>query len=90
MPEVFSLSDKLNHVAAFFVLSLLAYGSRYPHPFRYQLAFLGFYALFIECVQYFLPNRFFSLSDIVADLLGLGFMMLLRGRLDAYMGAARV
>lgn len=81
LPEVFSLSDKLNHLAAFFVLGGLAYASRYAHPYRYQLYFLAFYAVMIEAVQFFLPNRFFSLSDIAADLLGLGLFLLIKGPL---------
>jgi VanZ family protein len=90
LPEVFSLSDKLNHLAAFFVLAALAYGSRYPHPYRFHLYFLAGYALFIEIVQYFLPNRFFSLSDVVADVLGVGLFILIKRQIEKQKGLADV
>lgn len=77
LPEVFSLSDKLNHTAAFFVLAGLGYGARFKHAYRYQIVFLVGYAFFIEAVQYFLPTRFFSLSDVVADAVGIGLFLLL-------------
>ena len=77
LPEVFSLSDKLNHTAAFFVLALLAYTARFEHAYRFQIFFLIGYAFFIEVVQYFLPTRFFSLSDVVADAAGIGLFLLL-------------
>lgn len=77
LPEVFSLSDKLNHTAAFFVLAGLAYAARFDHAYRYQIVFLIGYAFFIEVVQYFLPTRFFSLSDVVADAAGIGLFLLL-------------
>ncbi len=90
LPEVFSLSDKLNHTAAFFLLAALAYGSRYAHPYRFQLFFLGGYALFIEAVQYFLPTRCFSPADVVADILGVGVFILFRGWIANRKGALHV
>ena len=63
--------DKQNHFIAFFVLYLLL-------SFAYQnlsvikkfglLLLMGFQ---IEAMQYFIPGRFFSLMDIVADSIGI-------------------
>jgi VanZ family protein len=78
LPDIFSLSDKLNHLAAFFVLALLAFLSRFERAFRMDGYFLCAYAVGIEGIQFFLPTRFFSLGDIVADLLGIGLFLLIR------------
>ncbi len=67
-----SISDKLQHLAAFFFLAFLL-DFAYPHmPYRWRkaLILLG-YGLFIEVVQYFLPYRSASLLDWIADGLGL-------------------
>lgn len=63
--------DKQNHFIAFFVLFILL-------SFAYQtlttvkkiglLIIVGFQ---IEITQYFIPDRFFSLLDIVADSIGI-------------------
>lgn len=90
LPPVFSLSDKLNHLAAFFVLAGLAYGSRYNHPYRLQLYSLVGYAVVIEIIQYFLPTRFFSLSDVVADLLGVGLFLFIKGLVSKQKAVADV
>lgn len=65
------LWDKQNHFIAFFVLFILL-------SFAYQhlsvvkkiglLLLMGFQ---IEATQYFIPGRFFSLMDIVADSIGI-------------------
>jgi len=78
LPDIFSLSDKLNHLAAFFVLAMLAFLSRFERAFRLDIYFLVGYAVFIEMVQFFLPARFFSFGDVVADLLGVGCFLLIR------------
>jgi len=65
------LWDKQNHFAAFFVLYVLL-SFAYTHLSVYKkgiiLLFVGFQ---IEVTQYFIPGRFFSLLDIVADSVGI-------------------
>ena len=72
IPVVEDVSDKLNHVLAFYVLGLLADFSWPESGFRLPKAFalLG-YGLAIEIIQYFLPHRTFSLFDLGADAVGL-------------------
>ena len=60
--------DKVNHVGAFFVLSLLA---DYSYLARSALvpkgmALLGF-GLLIEGLQYWIGYRYFEIADLVAD-----------------------
>jgi len=77
LPEFFSVSDKLNHIAAFFVLAILADLSRFRLGTNRQLLFLLIYAFLIEIIQYFLPTREFSLLDIAADGVGLALFAFL-------------
>ncbi|PCJ59184.1 MAG: hypothetical protein COA79_10810 [Planctomycetota bacterium] len=70
--------DKINHAFAFFVLSFLL-----DHAFHNKIKILnqvwlliGF-GILIECVQFFLPHREFSIADIFADLLGILWYVLL-------------
>lgn len=74
MPETGSqqVSDKLHHAFAFYALALLLDFARPrtgfgPRKFTVLMA----YGVAIECVQYFLPWREFSLLDMVADAVGL-------------------
>ena len=70
LPEMASLSDIFNHFIAFFVLALfldLAYVPKY----KILIISLLLYGLFIECVQYFLPNRAFDLLDVLVDSSGI-------------------
>jgi len=72
LPVIEDLSDKTEHILAFYVLGLLvdfswpATGFRAPKT----LSLFG-YGLAIEIVQYFLPHRTFSLFDLGADGIGL-------------------
>ncbi len=66
------MSDKANHVLAFYVLALLVDFS-FPKDnlgLAKVLALLT-YGLLIEIVQSFLPNRTASLLDLVADGVGI-------------------
>ncbi len=73
------VNDKLQHVAAFIWLTLLAHCSFPVSRLRYKAALLLGYGVLIEAAQYFIPMRSASLSDIVADLAGIGIgAMLLR------------
>ena len=61
-------SDKLNHLLAFFLLSLLVDYSFPSARFHYVkiLALVG-YGAAIEMVQFFAPSRSCSLYDLLAD-----------------------
>ena len=63
--------DKQNHFIAFFVLTILL-SLAYSHLTAIKkfglLVLMGFQ---IEIMQYFIPGRFFSLLDIVADSIGI-------------------
>jgi VanZ family protein len=60
--------DKVNHVAAFFVLSLLADYSYLARSALLQkgAALLGF-GLLIEGLQYWVGYRYFEVADLIAD-----------------------
>ncbi len=67
-PVGISSSDKANHYLAFFFLSLCLDGSLSRRRFLvWKLPPLVLYAVSIECVQWFLPYREFSLLDVAAD-----------------------
>jgi VanZ family protein len=67
IPVVENSWDKLNHFAAFFVLYILFnYGYKiFTTLGKVTLLFL--FALQIEIVQYFIPNRYFSLLDLLVN-----------------------
>ena len=71
LPPIVSFSDILNHTLAFTVLFVLFRAAHTQLALKYVFLFLLTYALFIEAVQYFLPTRFASFSDILADTTGL-------------------
>ncbi len=78
LPPIVSFSDLLNHALAFTVLFILF---RQAHPAlrtKQIVITLFFYAVLIEAVQYFLPTRYASWSDIGADGAGLllGYLIL--------------
>ncbi len=65
-------SDKLVHVLMFFVLALL-WQLAYP---RRGIDWIGLgglaaFGLLIECAQFLLPWRSFSLADLLADVAGI-------------------
>jgi len=65
--------DKANHFIAFFTLYVtLSLGYPKLELFKKVMILLAF-GIQIECVQYFLPNREFSLLDVVADGVGIVF-----------------
>jgi VanZ family protein len=76
-PVVPNISDKLNHLLAFYVLAFLL-------DFSFPSSELGagkffvllVYGLFIEVVQFFLPDRTASLLDLLADAAGIGLYRL--------------
>jgi len=72
-PVISGINDKLNHIFAFFILSLLANFS-FPEKKFFVAIFLPLlgYGLTIEIIQHFLPYRMFSLFDVAADAIGIG------------------
>lgn len=70
LPPLASLSDLLNHAAAFTLLTLL-YGLSYQHPPKQIAGSLIAYGVMIEMVQAFLPTRYASVEDILADSVGI-------------------
>ena len=71
LPPIVSFSDLLNHTVAFFVLYILTHLAYPKLAAYYVIIILVAYGGFIELVQYFLPTRFASWSDIAADSVGL-------------------
>lgn len=70
-PGVAQISDKVQHLAAFFVLAGLADHS-FPGADLYRkLLVVLVYGVVIELVQHFLPYRDFSLLDMGTDALAL-------------------
>ena len=71
-PVVEDISDKANHILAFYVLALLIDFSFPNREFGLaKISVLLGYGLAIEFIQYFLPYRSASLFDVAADAVGL-------------------
>jgi VanZ family protein len=67
-----SINDKLSHGLTFLLLSLLADFSCPESKFTFRkVSPLVAYGVLIECIQYFLPYRSFSVLDILADIAGI-------------------
>lgn len=67
LSEISFNSDKLNHFVAFFILSLLM-DLAYPvKTITFKASTLILYGFMIECVQWQLIYRSFSVWDLVAD-----------------------
>lgn len=78
--------DKINHAAAFAVLFVAGYKA-YRRVFTLWAGLIA-YGVFIEAVQSFLPFRFASAEDVVADIAGIALghsavFLLKKGRLTA-------
>ncbi len=76
---VVSVQDKLNHFVAFLVLAFLLDFSFPGSRFNTKKILLLFsYGVGLEVIQYYLPNRMFSLFDVGANILGLlGYSLLI-------------
>ena len=74
--------DKLNHLAAFFVLALL---TEYAFPSAtvsaLKLAPLLGFGLLIEVLQYWVGYRYFEWLDVAADAAGIVLFWVIRGTL---------
>ena len=85
LPDIFmalvsflGLNDKMEHFIAFFLSSFLLNRAscRMRHRLRNIAALLSF-GILIELIQYFIPNRTASISDLLADLSGIVAFQLL-------------
>jgi len=67
-----SVNDKLAHITSFLILGLLAQQA-YPQLITGWPLYIWLqaYGLGIELIQYFIPERSFSLLDLAADAAGL-------------------
>ncbi len=71
MPDGVQVNDLVAHAVACFLLGALAYlAFGYRRAFFWALAGLVLYGGAIEVLQAFVPNRYPSLADFVADALG--------------------
>lgn len=69
--------DKLEHLVAFFVLSillLLAY--KFSKPLFTTAIIMALFGMGIEVVQVYIPNRIFSMQDFLADIVGIVLALL--------------
>jgi len=66
------VNDKIAHALSFLILAVLSDRSfpGYQYGWKIVLPLIG-YGLGIEIIQYFLPERTFSLLDLAADAAGL-------------------
>lgn len=73
--------DKLNHLAAFAVLYILLSSAFGSLNIWTRVMLLMAFAVQIELVQHFIPGRYFSFLDIVADGVGIACgWILIHGR----------
>lgn len=63
--------DKLKHSFAFFTLYILFSLSYEKQTITSKSLLLLFYGILIEFIQYFIPNRYFSFLDVLADTIGI-------------------
>ena len=65
------VNDKVAHLLAFMTLALLTDNSFPGKGFNLRKSLpLVFYGMLIECIQYYLPYRSFSMLDFLADCSG--------------------
>ena len=72
------INDKLGHALVFLFLAIITDHAYATTAFNWKkTAWLMGYGIAIECIQYFVPGRDFSLLDIAADASGLIIYFLL-------------
>ncbi len=72
LPETIELNDKVIHIVVFFGFALLVDLATSRHPFWLWKGLpLLAYGIIIEVMQYFSPDRSFSLLDWLADFSGI-------------------
>ncbi len=70
-PDIASMNDKVNHLAAFICLAFLVdYSFPKAHFGWSKWLALLFYGILIEGIQHYLPYRDLSLMDLAADMTG--------------------
>ncbi len=78
-PELLSISDKVIHIFVFFGFAVLMDLATERHPFWLWKGLpLLVYGAGIEILQYFSPDRSFSVLDWLADFLGIFLYFLLK------------
>jgi len=71
MPISFEYIDKLLHLGSY-ALAMVLITLAYPKTGRYKSVSLLFsYSLLIEITQLFVVNRYFEVTDLVANLIGI-------------------
>ncbi|WP_457669766.1 VanZ family protein [Thiolapillus sp.] len=72
-----SVNDKLGHGLVFALLSFLSHAAwpRRAFGWRHGLPLLA-YGIALECLQYFVPGRYFSYLDMLADASGIAAYLL--------------
>jgi len=66
-----SVWDKANHFVAFFTLYILLTLAYKKLSLKVKVGLLVLFGMQIELVQSFIPERYFSLLDVVADSIGI-------------------
>jgi len=66
-----SVWDKANHFIAFFTLYILLTLAYKKLSLKVKVGLLILFGIQIEFVQSFIPGRYFSLLDVVADSIGI-------------------
>ena len=79
IPQIEDFWDKSNHLAAFITLAFLLDFSTSGNSIKW-LGLAG-YGMLIEIAQWFTEYRYFELSDILADCIGISIYVILRGQL---------
>ena len=73
-----SINDKLGHALTFMLLAFLAHASWPGLRFGWrQLSALLGYGVALEIAQYYIPSRYFSVLDMLADLAGIALYIML-------------
>lgn len=62
--------DKFYHICAFAALAFTKRMAFYQTPIIILIFLSAGIGLLIEVIQYFIPNRSFSVADIIADIVG--------------------
>ena len=71
VPAIVNLNDKISHALAFLSLAFLTDYSFPTHRYRDKVIACMLYGVSIELIQILIPNRLFSIGDIIADGVGL-------------------
>ena len=79
IPQIENFWDKSNHLAAFITLAFLLDFSTSGNSIKWLG--LACYGMLIEIAQWFTEYRYFELSDILADCIGIAIYVILRGQL---------